>query len=258
MNTSDAFRPASVIALALLMLIACERQTYEPKPPAATPALPPGPTGSAASAGGAGSAAAPDAAPPAAAAPLATAPLARPGQSGARTLNELGPISGPNDPANTLRVGGISAPKPVEWSWVTPANAFRNLQYAVPAQGGSGSAAELIISGFVAGDGGPLQQNIDRWVGSFVSETGGPVTPILEEREVDGLKVNLVELRGKFRDMGGGQHPGSLQLAAIVDVPGGRVFMRLVGPEATVEGWRDAWQTLVAGIKLDSQSPAGG
>jgi len=251
----------SALACGLLLCcvaVACERTTYEPKPPAATPVVPAAPGAPSAT----GSGAAPAGQGDASRAASAVAPPERPatglggagGPSGARSLTDLGPISGPNDPANVLRVGGISAPKPVQWTWVTPANAFRTLQYSVPAQGGSGSAADLIVSGFVAGDGGPLKQNIDRWVASFASETGGPVTPILDVREIGGLTVHLVELRGKFRDMGGVQFPGSLQLAAIVEAPGGRVFIRLVGPEATVEGWRDAWQTMVAGIKADDFS----
>lgn len=166
-------------------------------------------------------------------------------------MADLGPISGQNDPANVLRVGGISAPKPVEWTWVQPTNAFRTLQYAIPAVGGSGEAGELVVSGFVGTDGGPLQQNIDRWVGSFATEDGQPVTPVLAERTIDGMQVNLIELRGRYRDMAGAQHPGSLQLGAIVQAPGGRVFLRLYGPEATIEANRAAWNKLIDGLKRD-------
>lgn len=154
-----------------------------------------------------------------------------------------------------MRIGGISAPKPVEWTWTTPPNAFRNLQYTVPAKGGAGAAAELIVSGFVGSDGGPLKQNIDRWVGSFAPEGEEPMAPILSEKVIDGMPVHLVELRGRFRDMGGASHPGSLQLGAIVEVPGGRVFIRLIGPESTVEPWRDAWEKLIEGMRK-GESPA--
>jgi hypothetical protein len=43
--------------------------------------------------------------------------------------------------------------------------------------------------------------------------------------------------------------PGYMQLGAIVQAPGRNVFIKLVGPQATVESNRAAFEAMVAGMK---------
>ncbi|MFO0875067.1 MAG: hypothetical protein U0575_13995 [Phycisphaerales bacterium] len=218
--------------------------------PSASAAAAPGNDGGRAGTGGAGA----GGAGATAAAPAAGAPhggTAGAGGAAARpaSLAELGPISGPKDDATTMTIAGIRAPKPAEWTWQPPTMEFRNLQYAVPAPDGKGEPAELIVSVFLGNDGGPLDANVNRWASQFRTDDGKAATPVRSEIEVNGLKVHLIELKGKYQGMSAPMaKPGTTQLGAIVETPRARVFVRLVGPEATVEANRAAWDRFVKGM----------
>lgn len=242
-----------LIAGAGMVPAACDKP--QPKPPtpvapASTPAGASGGTGapathappSSTSGGAAGQA------------PAATPPIAT--KAGPETVASLGPISGQNDDPKLMTIAGLSAPKPAYWTWQAPSASFRNLQYAVPAPDGKGDPAELTVSGFVGNDGGPLDMNIGRWAGQFRTEDGKQATPTVSEVEVDGLRVHLIEMKGKYQGMSAPvAKPNSLHLGAIVEAPRGRLFIRLIGPEATVEANRAAWDALINGLR---RSPATG
>ena len=76
-------------------------------------------------------------------------------------------MSGPEGDQTKIEVGGLTMPKPVTWVWTVPSMQFRALQYAVPAEGVNSPAAELVFSVFPAGDGGPVDANLERWAGQF-------------------------------------------------------------------------------------------
>lgn len=186
---------------------------------------------------------------PARVSPTSPQPQAAP--RGAAPIDErLQRVSGPDDDPALMEVGGIAAPKPPQWTWQQPSMQFRTLQYAVPAPGESTGSAELIVSVFLGDDGGPLDTNIARWVGQFRSAAGQPVEPIREERDIDGMRVILLELAGSYQGMGGaGPKPEFMQLGAIIDAPQRRVFIRLLGPASTVEANRQAWKDLIEGMR---------
>jgi hypothetical protein len=141
-------------------------------------------------------------------------------------------------------------PKPATWVWQQPTVQFRTLQYSVPGSGDSTEAAELIIGQFI-GDGGSVQQNVDRWVSQFRTADGKPVTPKREDKTVGDLQLTLVELKGSYSGMASsGPKEGTVQLVAMIVAPGRNVVVRLVGPEKTVEAQRADWDKLVAGIKM--------
>ncbi|MBX3355502.1 MAG: hypothetical protein KF724_07360 [Phycisphaeraceae bacterium] len=160
-------------------------------------------------------------------------------------------ISGPDSDPTRIEIGGLVMPKPVTWVWQPPSMQFRTLQYGVPAPGGATPAAELIFSVFPVGDGGPIDPNIDRWAGQFRTPEGGPVTPTNRSvREVEGLRLTRVDLAGAYMGMGAAApRPETAQLAVIVEAPDSRVFIRLLGPAATVEAARSDFDALVEGIR---------
>jgi len=236
----------TLIALftAALLIPACSK--VEPKPPASSRVSPPSDSQGPASANRPASsgAASSSATAPAGSTAGNTAP-----NSPRKALGDLGPVSGPDSNSTLIEIAGITAPKPVEWIWQQPTMQFRNLQYSVPAPGGKGEPAELIISAFVGDDGGPLEPNISRWVNQFRNADDTPITPVRSEIEVDGMKITLLELKGKYFGMGAAaSRPGTAQLAAIIQAPEARVFIRLLGVETTVEAARPVWEKLVAGV----------
>lgn len=159
-------------------------------------------------------------------------------------------VSSATDDPTKIEVAGLEMPKPTTWVWTQPTMQFRTLQYTVPAAGDSKDAGELIISLFTGADGGPIEQNIGRWANQFRDAEGKAATPKREEKEVDGLKIILVELKGAFMAMGSpAPKEGTLQLGAIVRAEGRTIFLRLNGPEKTIEGERANWDKLIAGLK---------
>ena len=159
------------------------------------------------------------------------------------------PVSGPDGDQTRIEVGGLVMPKPVTWVWTAPTMQFRALQYAVPALGVNSPAAELVFSVFPAGDGGPVGANLDRWANQF-REGEGAAQSKRGEGTVGGLKVSTIESVGAYMGMGAAApRPGYMQLGAIVQAPGRNVFIKIVGPQATVESNRKGFEEMLAGIR---------
>jgi len=154
--------------------------------------------------------------------------------------------------ANQIEVAGLVMPKPVTWQWQAPTVQFRALQYSVPTKAAGSSDAELILSVFASGDGGPLDMNVKRWISQFRNEDGSEATAIIVDRTINDIPVKLIELRGSYQGMGqAAPRGGMLQLSAIVQAPGRTVFIRLIGQSQTVESWRAEFDALVNGIRVD-------
>jgi hypothetical protein len=151
--------------------------------------------------------------------------------------------------ATKIAMGGAWAPKPATWTWTQPTLPFRSSQYIVPARDGSGAAAEFIVSLFAPGDGGTRESNIARWTGQFRTAEGEAVQPVVSTRTVEGIEVTLIELKGSYQGMSGPSKQGQMQLGAIFETEGGMTFLRLLGPEKTVEAHRAEWDAVIAGLK---------
>ena len=158
-------------------------------------------------------------------------------------------VSAADSDPKQAEVGGLVFPKPPAWPWTTPRMRFRTLQYEVPGQGEGSGAAELVFSLFRGTDGGPTDMNIDRWVGQFRNPDGSPAQAKTSVVDIGGLTVNRMEVRGSYQAMGQpAPRPGQMQFGAIVEAPGRRVFVRITGPEATVEAAREDFDRLLEGV----------
>ena len=168
-------------------------------------------------------------------------------------------VSVAGDDPGLAEVAGMAFPKPTTWAWQPVTNSFRTLQYEVPAVVAGDNSATLVFSQFIGTDGGPTDLNIDRWVGQFSSEDGSPVEPVLDSMVGDGFNVELVETEGAYRGMGApAPTAGQRQLGAIVEAPGRRIFIRLVGPDSTVDAARVEFQNMLAAAYLTDQSEKDG
>src|SRR5690606_31137125 len=123
-------------------------------------------------------------------------------------------------------------------SWTTP-DAFvrqpdrqmRAATYALPKAKGDADAPELAVFYFGPGQGGGVQANIRRWSEQLSGKDGKPIQAKTSVKEVNGLKVHLVEGKGTYRSGGFGapvvQKPGYQLLGAIVEGPEGAIFFKL-------------------------------
>lgn len=227
--------------------IGCERAPA-PKPPTPIAPSPKNPR-------------APQSSTPQASAPQATAPqpsAAQPSAAQSSVPKEAPPaaalrVSSATSDPKLIEIGGLVMPKPVTWQWQAPTVQFRALQYAVPTKVAGASDAELVFSVFAAGDGGPMDANVKRWISQFRAEDGSPAEAVIADSTVNGIAVKTIELTGLYQGMGqAAPRPGIRQLGAILRTTNGTVFIRLVGPDATVESWRSDFEAMIAGVHPQS------
>jgi hypothetical protein len=130
--------------------------------------------------------------------------------------------------------------------WSTPAGwtnqgarTMRAATYTVPGETATDSA-ECAVYFFGAGSGGSVEANIERWRGQLLDKDGKPHEAKVSKRQVHGLNVTLIDTAGTYTGMGGPMakaptsNPGYRLLGAVVEGPGGNVFIKFAGPEKTV------------------------
>ncbi len=131
--------------------------------------------------------------------------------------------------------GGVHWTVPAGWQPGSP-QPMRVASYTIPAAPGSEEAGCGVFF-FGKGQGGSVDENLQRWVGQFE----GASTPKKSERTVNGLKVHLIEVAGTYLSPAGpmmqsqGKKSGWRLSGAIVEAPDGLVFFKCVGPAATMQ-----------------------
>jgi len=126
---------------------------------------------------------------------------------------------------------------------------MRAAQYKLPKAEGDGEDALLVLYYFGQGQGGPAQANIDRWINQMTQPDGGSSKERAKTGSltVNGLQVNTVDVTGNYS---GGMSPDSAPAnsqsiyrlrAAVIDTPKGSYFVKLTGPEKTVQHWDQAY-----------------
>ncbi len=108
-----------------------------------------------------------------------------------------------------------------------------------PAQGDT-ERAECAVYFFGAGQGGGVQANLDRWNGQFTGTDGKPAAARIQKRTIHGLAVTTIDVSGEYSGMGGPMATTRTiksryrLLGAIIENPGGNVFLKFTGPERTI------------------------
>lgn len=154
-------------------------------------------------------------------------------------------------PAATVEVkaGELKLQVPGAWESKPPSNNLRLAQFNVPAAEGDAAGAEVVV---FPPFGGSIGANIQRWVGQF--EADGRELKMLQGAVEQGKYV-LVELKGTYKKPIGPPiqqkteaTPGSKMLAVIFQSKaGGNYFLRLVGPEKTVDANAAAFRKAFGG-----------
>ena len=148
-------------------------------------------------------------------------------------------------------VAGLHWSMPAGWK-AGGERPMRAATYTVPAAAGDHEDAECAVYFFGQGQGGGVQANIDRWKGQFSQANGQPTTPKIAKRTIHGLPVTTVELAGNYTGMGGpmaaapSAKGGYRMLGAIIENPGGNIFLKFAGPEKTVAANQAKFEQLLA------------
>ena len=137
---------------------------------------------------------------------------------------------------------------PDDWIEQPSESPMRVTEFRLPRVPGDAEDAELVVFHF-GGSGGSVEANLQRWKQQFKEVP----EPLINNREVAGMKVSIVQLDGtylyKARPMDPSEtvqpRPDYRVLAAVVQAPGGQVFFKSFGPRSTMEKWQEAFTDMV-------------
>ncbi len=142
---------------------------------------------------------------------------------------------------------------PEGWSVTPGTNEMRLAQVVMSGVEG----VEAVVYFFGAGRGGEVEDNLERWRGQMQGDDEGTVET---QEPVEGVKITLLDVTGAYatsrmnphgRDPHGGNphgggdadHGGFRMLGGIVEIPGGPLFLKLVGPDEVVAAQKKAVTT---------------
>lgn len=151
----------------------------------------------------------------------------------------------------SLAEGKLAMQAPESWVKKEPRTRIVEVEYEVPATEGDSDAGRLTIMAA----GGTVEQNIDRWKNQFRGE--GPVEAKVEEVEVGGAKVVIVDISGTFLDSPRGpmgptvEREGYRMLGAIVQAEGIPVYyVKLTGPQPTLGQQEESFKQFVRSVMV--------
>jgi hypothetical protein len=140
---------------------------------------------------------------------------------------------------------GLSWTAPAGWATKGPAP-MRAATYTV-------GDAECVVYFFGQGQGGSVDANMARWKGQFTMN-GQPAPAKTATKTVNGLKASTLDVTGAYAGMGGPEmtplaaKPDYRMLAAIIEGPGGNIFLKFTGPVKTVTANQAKYEQLMNSV----------
>ncbi len=129
---------------------------------------------------------------------------------------------------------------------------MRAATYTILPAPGDAASAECVVYFFGAGQGGNVQANLERWRGQMLDGDGKPAEAKIAKRTIHGLAVTTIDASGGYTGMGGPMAPSrSVQnnyrlLGAIIEGPGGNVFIKFTGPAKTIAASQADFEQLLS------------
>ncbi len=117
---------------------------------------------------------------------------------------------------------------------------MRAATYRIPPAQGDQEAAEWVAYFFGVGQGGSVEANLDRWKSQCRRADGKSAEAKIQKRTIHGLAVTTIDVTGEYAGMGGPMattrttKPHYRLLGAIIENPGGNIFLKFAGPERTI------------------------
>jgi hypothetical protein len=149
---------------------------------------------------------------------------------------------------------GLHWTAPAGWK-PGPPQTMRAATYAVPAAPGDTAASECVVYFFGAGQGGSVDANIERWKGQFTN-AGKPAAAVVSKRTAHGIPMTTIDVAGEYSGLGGplaASKPvaGYRLLGAIVEGPGGNIFVKFTGPAKTIAANKAKYDAMLASLAKD-------
>ena len=151
---------------------------------------------------------------------------------------------------------GLRWTAPAGWK-TEAARSMRAATYTMAPAAGDKAGGECAVYFFGPGQGGSVDANIERWQGQFKGADGRPAKAQVAKRTVHGLTVTTIDTAGEYLGMGGPMSgaptaaAGYRMLGAIVEGPGGNVFIKFTGPQKTIAANQQKFEQLLASFQKD-------
>ena len=148
---------------------------------------------------------------------------------------------------------GVRWTAPVSWK-AQAARPMRAATYAVPASPGDNEDGECAAYYFGRGMGGSVDDNIKRWIGQFDPPQKDAQA---QKRIINGLNVTAIDLSGTYTGAGGPMattktiKAGYRLMGAIVEAPGGLIFIKFTGAAKTVAANQANFENLLKSLTRD-------
>lgn len=162
-----------------------------------------------------------------------------------------------------LVLDGITLKVPDGWEKQDSGNgspfggATPKVRFVFPADGDEAKQGSVEITHFPNMK-GMDDANLQRWYGQFEQPDGSATADVVkrEDVELDGVELTIVDMSGTMKanqmgmGNGGGDQEGYRMIAAIVNHPKGPHFVKVTGPEETIEQASDATMAFLKSAKL--------
>ncbi len=159
-----------------------------------------------------------------------------------------------DDATQKIDAGGLTFQAPSAWKSTAPESQMRRAQLEIKPAAGDDDPAKLVVFAFPGGA-GSVEANIERWRKMFKDKEGN--APEAQTKKVKGQNADVtrVEIAGHYYPSnfpGQKREPdreGYRLLGGIVVTDDTSYFLRMVGPEKTVNAAKDGFDKLLASIK---------
>ena len=152
--------------------------------------------------------------------------------------------------AGAKSIAGVSFTVPDSWKETEPSSSMRAYQFEIPAAGGG--KTELAVFYFGEGQGGDVQENIQRWKGQFTAVSQEKIDP----RTINEISTHKVYFEGTYQQTAGPMMmakgepvENSALLGAVIEAPKGPVFLKMTGTKETITAALPDFDALLNSIK---------
>jgi hypothetical protein len=161
---------------------------------------------------------------------------------------------------NAVELDNLKSEAPASWKAGKADNKFRAYQFKLPKAAGDKEDAELIIFYFGPGGGGSADDNVKRWKSMIAPPPGKSADDIskVEKFKVGDVPVTYVDVHGTYLSKFPPFAPNAKVTAkenfrligVVFDSPkGGPYFLRLTGPQKTVEAHKKEFDNWLKAFK---------
>ncbi len=154
-----------------------------------------------------------------------------------------------------LAEGRLDFQAPKSWEKKQPKFNIVEAEFAPKCSKENVDPARLTIMA----SGGSVEANVERWIGQFSQEDASDTEEHTkqEEKKINGMKVQIVDIQGTYADSAGPfagnavQRKGYRMLGAIIETKVvGNYYFKMYGPKETIDEHEKRFMDMIETIKL--------